>query len=234
MNLASRVSQIRQSIYAVLIERQHPQPGKPKVEVVGTAFSVSSEGVFLTADHVANPQNNTPAGQPVGPNDKILLAQMQADGVTASILGPFQIVASSQQHDFAILKIQTPHVLIQKYLELDLSSRFEGEEVAVCGYPLASTQQHPQNGSVTLNMSIRVAAGIISSQQIKNNSKELEVDFPILPGNSGGPIISIETGKVVGLAKATMTVGGATGHTMGHLGIVTDVRNTLPTIKNFI
>lgn len=234
MQLRGLVSEVRQSVYAVLVEWERPPANVPKVQALGTAFSVSSDGIFVTADHVVNPQNNTPPGRAFGPNDKILLAQMQSDGCTASIVGPCQVLASSQPHDYAILKLGTVAGRIQKYLEIDLASRFEGDEVAICGYPLASTQTHPQNGAVTITMSIRVAAGIISSQQLQNNSKVLEVDFPILPGNSGGPLFHIRTGKVLGLAKATLSVGNGGGVTIGHLGQISDVRNLWSALKTHI
>lgn len=233
MRLRSLVSEVRQSIFAVFVEWETPLSGALKVQVLGTAFAVS-EDLFITADHVANPQNNVPVGRALGPNDKLLLAQMQADGTTAVIMGPYQVVASSQAHDYAILKSTVVSPRIQKYLELDLGPRFEGEEIAVCGYPLASSQAHPENGAITISLNIRVAAGIISSQILENGSKKLEVDFAILPGNSGGPIFSINSGKVLGLASATLSVGGAVGPTIGHLGIVKDIRNVWPALKSLV
>ena len=230
MSLRFLVSQVRQSVYAVLIEWNQPVAGTPKIQAVGTAFAISADGVFVTANHVVNPQSGTTQGLPLGPLDKILLAQMQVDGETATIRGPCQVIVCSQQNDYALLKLATSQSRIQKYLELDLGARFEGEEVAICGYPLASTQTHPQNGAITITLHIRVAAGIISSQQIQNGSKHLEVDFPILPGNSGGPLFGVKSGKVLGLASATFSVGNG-AHTVGHLGIIKDIRNALSDIK---
>jgi S1-C subfamily serine protease len=234
MALRELVSEIRQSVYAVLIEWANPVPGQARLQTLGTAFAVSAEGHFFTADHVINLNHGNPPGPVRGPNDKILLAQMQPDGMTASISGPYQVLSHSQPHDYAILHLQTAPGRTQKYLELDLGPRFEGEEVAVCGYPLASTTIHPTNNSISMNLNLRVAAGIISSQRVENESKILEVDFPIIPGNSGGPLFSVKTGKVVGLASATLSVGGPNGQTIGHVGIARDIRNARIDLRPFL
>jgi len=133
-----------------------------------------------------------------------------------------------------VLHIPTLNFRIQKYLEVDMGSRFEGEEVAVCGYPMASTTVHPENNSITINLSLKVAAGIISSQKLDNGSKILELDFPIIPGNSGGPVFSIHTGKVLGLAAATLSVMNQNGMTIGHVGVAKDIRNTKSAISQFL
>ena len=231
MPLRELVSEVRQSIYAVLVEWNNPSPGIPKIQVLGTAFSVSSEGHFITANHVVQPSTGQPPGPQVGTNDKIHLAQMQHDGTTATISGPLTTLAQSVCHDYAIIHLQTSGSKIQKYLELDFSSRFEGEEVAICGYPLASTQLTPENNSVQMNLNIRVASGIISSQRIENGSKLIEVDFPILSGNSGGPLFSLRTGKVLAIAHATYSLQNASGASIGHLGLTKDIRNATSDLK---
>ncbi len=235
MALRELVSEIRQSVYAVIIERSQPQEDQMKLQVVGTAFAISSNGHFITADHVVNPDHSNPAGQARLPNDKIILAQIQGDGMTANIInGPCQVASMSQQQDYAILNMQLPLGRVQYYLELDFGQRFEGEEVAICGYPLATTQMHPESKSITINLNIRVAAGIISTQRIENNSKLLEVDFPILPGNSGGPLFSVRSGKVLGLATATFSALNNVGHTIGHVGIIRDIRNLTQDLKKYL
>lgn len=231
MILRELISEVRQSVYAVIIEWANPTQGQAKLQVIGTAFSVTSDGHFFTADHVVNPNHGNSSVPARGDTDKILLAQMQPDGMTASITGPYQVVSHSQEHDYAIIHMPTPTGRVQRYLELDLGPRYEGEDVAICGYPMASTKVHPQNNTVTISLNLRVASGIIGSQRIENGSKIVEVDFPIIPGNSGGPLFSIRSGKVIGLASATLSVGGPNNQTIGHVGIVRDIRNARIDLK---
>jgi len=186
---------------------------------MGTAFCVTVDGHFLTADHVVNPE------VPRGPNDEIHLAQIGSDGHTATLLGPCSIIDSSSSLDFAILQATLGTQRIQKYLEIDYSARFEGEEVAICGYPLASVSPaSPNDRSLFLDAKLRVAAGIISSQNNSNGKLTLEVDFPILRGNSGGPLFSQDSGKVLGISIATVAMSNEHNVTIGHLGIVRDIR----------
>ena len=234
MALRQIVSEIRQAVYAVLIEVENPPKPEDKLQVVGTAFAISADGLLMTANHVINRDQIKPAGPKLGSKDKILLAQVHPDGMIASLLGPASVVSGSQQHDYALLKLPIAPGRIQKYLELDLGSRFEGEEVAICGYPLGSARKNPENSSIAINLSLRVAAGIISSQRIDTGSKHLDVDFPILPGNSGGPLFNVATGKVLGSACATLALRGADGSTIGHLGIVKDLRNAWADIRQYV
>jgi S1-C subfamily serine protease len=99
---------------------------------------------------------------------------------------------------------------------------------------MASTSIHPRNNAITISLNLRVAAGIISSQRIENSSKLVEVDFPIIPGNSGGPLVSTASGRVIGLASATVSVGGPNGQTIGYVGIARDIRNAKPDFRSLI
>jgi serine protease Do len=221
--LRDRITETRQSVFAVAMIRAIPQQGEQKFQVLGSGFFISDDGYFITADHVINPDHGMPPGNARRPGDIIAIAQLQPDGRSVSVISPMDIIHSDQPRDFAILKPQAGIPRIEKVLSPDFSSRFEGEEVAICGYPLAASSHDPATGNISLEMPIRVAAGILSGQRIDAGVGLLEVDFPILPGNSGGPLISVQSGSVLGIAKATITVGAPSGPT-GMFGICVDMR----------
>ena len=67
-----------------------------------------------------------------------------------------------------------------------------GEPVAIVGYQLNQD-----------NLSIK--QGIISSQIISEGLQYLQIDATIRPGNAGSPVISLETGKVIGIIGHKLT-----------------------------
>ena len=71
-----------------------------------------------------------------------------------------------------------------------------GEEIILAGYPLALTLKSD---------SIKVNKGIVSSMSgINNNFSEIQIDAPVQPGNSGGPIVNM-SGNVVGVTTSQLT-----------------------------
>lgn len=220
MLMKSLILQARQSIFAVLLERAAVPAGGSKYEIVGTGFFVSADGFFITASHVINPEENIPPGRRRDSTDNIIIAQLQPDGRNLNLITKLEVVSSNKEKDFAVLRAPFIHGARYRYLDLDFSSKFEGEAVFTCGYPLASANLNPENNNIlTINASVRAASGIISCQRMDNNLSVLELDFATFPGNSGGPLISLETGKVLGIVKASFLIPS-----FGSFGICVDVR----------
>lgn len=89
-------------------------------------------------------------------------------------------------------------------LHVDFNSPFlrlgddiiKGEQVLTIGYPLISVQG--QESKVTFG-NINALSGV------KGDFRFVQIDVPIQPGNSGGPLIN-EKGEVVGVVTATLNV----------------------------
>jgi len=92
--------------------------------------------------------------------------------------------------DLAILKIN-PEAIPDKASEakLDCNSEYR------TGHPIG-TYGHPWEVSFT------ATRGIISGVTYVQEDEWIQVDAPINHGNSGGPLISLETGKVIGINSA--------------------------------
>jgi hypothetical protein len=100
-----------------------------------------------------------------------------------------KIISFDKINDLAIGKIDKNVNSV-----FSLSSKPElGEEVMVGGFPLSNVLQ---------NDSIKITRGIVSSLSGSNNNYSmLQIDAPIQPGNSGGPIIN-SYGEVIGVATS--------------------------------
>lgn len=113
--------------------------------------------------------------------------QIERNGV----LHPARIVASDPANDLAILKADLPSV------PLPIGSAREvrvGEEVIALGYPLASLQ----------GQEMRASFGRINAlSSLNSDNRHLQIDAPVQPGSSGGPLIGPD-GRVVGIVTARL------------------------------
>ena len=95
--------------------------------------------------------------------------------------------------DIAVLKID-PESIYEENINADLhciSNNLNGIEVAAYG--------HPQG------LSYSASRGIISQKRYKYGADWLQTDAAVNPGNSGGPLISLDSGKVVGMNAMALT-----------------------------
>lgn len=99
---------------------------------------------------------------------------------------PAEVVASDEWADLALLRIagmESPFLKVAS--ERDAAA--VGEEVAVVGSPVKS------------QLDYSVSRGIVSSYRMMDGYSFLQTDAAINQGSSGGPVVSMKTGEVVGV-----------------------------------
>ena len=95
-------------------------------------------------------------------------------------------------NDLAVIKVSVPEKT--KYLNISSGSKF-GEDIKVYGFPLTNK----------LGSGLKVTKGIVSSLNGPGNNYSLiQIDAPIQPGNSGGPILN-KNGNLVGVAVSSIS-----------------------------
>lgn len=105
---------------------------------------------------------------------------------------PARVIAVSNDHDdVAILDTMIPHV---PAVALGTSKGLEaGQPIGVMGYPIPDAFEDEH-----LITKVSIYAGRVAS--IRNDS--LELDVPIIPGESGGPVFEPSNGAIVGIAES--------------------------------
>ena len=199
------VSDFRHVVCSVV--RQRPMPGGMGAKALGTGFFVARD-IFITCDHV---MNNPSDPHQVG-DSYALVANLTG---TSGKVYPIPIPQLGQQVslfpnlDLAVLRVpNTPQD--QPYAALEYGDVYEGEGIGVVGYPLPELQV--SNGNITFGAVIyRVARGSITARFTANdgalqNVPYIEVNFLFVPGNSGGPVFSARTGRVMGFVRAYRAV----------------------------
>jgi S1-C subfamily serine protease len=162
-----------------LASGREPSPEAPKTagsarEVSSaTGFGVHPSGLILTNHHV------------VEKAERIRVVDRQGKEY------PARVMRRDAANDVALLRIEgTLHALpILRSGELR-----KGEQVLTVGYPLVDLQGADPKATFGRINSVEGAGG---------DSRFYQIDVPIQPGNSGGPLVDLR-GRVVGLVTATL------------------------------
>jgi len=140
----------------------------------GTGFFVSHDGYMVTNFHVIE-----------GAKSVTIISPTEKKEISASI------VKTDPANDIAILKVEAQTVGIP------LASSFasaKGEDVLTLGFPLIALQGQEQKATF---------GRINALSGIQNDIRFVQIDVPIQPGNSGGPLLN-SRGEVIGVVTATL------------------------------
>jgi S1-C subfamily serine protease len=149
----------------------------------GTGFFVSWDGHLVTNFHVIREASRI---------------QVKLDDGN---LIDAEVVTTSEEDDLALLRvdaIRTPLPMRRQ------SALAKGQEVFTLGYPLISLQGQEQKATF---------GRVNALSGVQGDARFVQIDAPIQPGNSGGPLVN-EKGEVVGIVSsmlhpmATLSVAG--------------------------
>lgn len=160
----------------------------------GTGFFISGDGYFITANHVVE-----------NVNDFANIWLMKPENVPAVVIRGVTYIQSWPRFDITLLKATNFQNAIQ-FLDIDFQDYIEGTPVYAFGYPLPRVDmQQSQGVSVGFDYtSPRITSAVISSRydvigpvRTSGDSKNYVIDKALNYGNSGGPIVSVDSGKVI-------------------------------------
>ena len=150
------------------------QVRKEKGYATGSGFFVSSNGILITNFHVIDGSKDITVIDTIGKHEY-----------------KAELLQADPSNDIAVLKIDA----ITK--PVPISSRFstlKGEEVFTLGYPLVQIQGQEQKATF---------GRVNALTGLQDDIRYAQIDVPIQPGNSGGPLFNSH-GEVVGVTSATL------------------------------
>jgi len=172
----------------IVADAQHEQGRKPSLPAppppgasettareprTGTAFFVTRDGKLLTSHHV------------VAGAEKIEVALNEEEVLEARLLHDDAI------NDLAILEVDAVRAPLRLRSQHGLA---KGDEVFTLGFPIPSLQ----------GPEAKVTFGHVNALSgIAGDPRYVQIDVPIQPGNSGGPLFN-RRGEVVGVVSATL------------------------------
>jgi len=170
--------------------------GKVAEESSGSGFLVSDKGHVATCWHVVSASKNVAGvAVPLETEDiKVILRSGKRD---QRVL-PARLLAADPPADLALLKVETQDA---PHLELgETGGLVETAPLWVLGFPLGRVFSVLQRGP-----EISVNGGTVSSLRHDDLGRLQKVQFDavVIPGNSGGPVIT-PRGEVVGVANIAL------------------------------
>lgn len=111
-----------------------------------------------------------------------------------------QVVSVDSGLDLAILKTECGN---KHCAQLDIDRVPDlGEEIIILGFPFGAKMSDDVS-----KMSVSFTRGYVSSVQTKEGKKRILLDIAAKAGNSGSPVVSLETGNVIGVLSGSV-IGG--------------------------
>lgn len=200
MTLEGKIKEVKFSIAAIGILQPSDQ-----VQIVGSAFSVDDNGGLLSAAHLfKNLKEETTE------NLAAMIPEKNIGKLIRYRWTPIEVEKREDGDDLALLRLKNAGKTLLKPLHLsnpkDLEQVQEGQGVYFIGFPYATELIRDGFG-----VSLIVNSGIISSVKRKSAPPNLLdwfiVDAISNPGNSGCPLISIETNRVIGIMSIAFRRG---------------------------
>ena len=100
------------------------------------------------------------------------------------------LVASDELNDLALLRVDADG--LPKGFKIRQNTAALGEDIVTLGYPLTQI----------LGESVKMGRGSVSSTTgLEGQASHIQIDAPVHPGNSGGPVFSLD-GSVIGIIVA--------------------------------
>jgi S1-C subfamily serine protease len=212
---------VKKATVSIVMELPNRLPKRP-FTIIGTGFCVHPEGIVITCEHVFRAFFDQDAykklmetigdGQPPQPLDPKHVAPPQVmfyGGTqgTEVMMYPVGISDAVTKTDFdlAVFKLQKHSAFRNGYPVIpiaDYGEIHEMMEIATCGFPLGDSL-HDQIGTVTSSFTQgRISSIIPVAGAAVEHLRGFQLDLTATNGNSGGPVFSLETGKVFGVLQA--------------------------------
>jgi hypothetical protein len=190
-------SQTENSVVQIAVVTAVPGGG-PNVSTYGTGFFVRDDGLVATASHVYLKAMNAIVDARAG----VLIARRVSRTDHSRWLGtPIDLVAEDYSHDVVLLKLRAVDPQWKEYggvvpLALETTSKMDDDaSVGMRGYFGSDSFPIFLEGKISGSTDLGPAA-----------VQELLIVLPVAPGHSGSPLISMETGRVVGIITAIVPV----------------------------
>jgi S1-C subfamily serine protease len=192
-----------------------PPPGLKRVEsqVVGTGFLINTTGDFITAGHVIDSLNEVKNAPKIA-NAHLTARIRQRDGTGND--REFTITDRDFDHDLVLCHVPGVNAVPaekskalkslgpsaqQPFASLDLSrlKPKTGQFVLLSGFPLGSWTPTVQFGMVAATSAYYPSGMTLTSAIRKDRDDLLQISVNGNYGNSGGPVIDLESRRVIGV-----------------------------------
>ncbi len=201
-NIEEELKRVAHNVEFAVLPVWYTQSGSGNqfsMQVVGTAFLVTPDGYFVTAAHVLQDYKPKSAQMTVG--------LRQRSGSGSGIW--FDLIEKDEAHDLALCRTAIPLKFIERKdnpgteqpiasLSVSTTQPIAGEFIAIAGFPLGSWSPAFQFGTVAAITTTNPNVGRVPAGQ----RELLQISAAGNKGNSGSPVVELDTGEVIGVICA--------------------------------
>ncbi len=190
-NLSEKIKKVRSSIVAIGFS-----PAPNQITITGSGFCVSGDGKILTAAHIYNQTPPEFQSKLIG----MVMDKQEPNGLEHYNWFPINFIKKEDKNDLALFQISDYEKTLLKPLELGDSEKIEvGQEAYFIGFPYAAQLINDGFG-ITLIVNRTIVSNIKQDGADSTHPRNwFIVDAISNPGNSGCPLIDMETNKVIGV-----------------------------------
>ena len=199
---------IQQTKPAVTLVGTYAATDSPRFKFRGSGFVVGHGNSLITNVHVL-PEPDQIGGD-VGRG--LMVQVRRSDGSWSERAA--QVVALDREHDLALLHFEGAAA---PSLKLESAIAREGTDIAIMGFPVGgalgfSTVTHRGVLAAVTPIALPVAGSNGLNErairQLRSGSFDIyQLDAVAYPGNSGGPVLDIQTGTVIGIINMVLVKG---------------------------
>ncbi|EHR72015.1 trypsin-like serine protease with PDZ domain [Burkholderiales bacterium JOSHI_001] len=204
--LPDLIQRVRPSVQSVGF---YKETNTPRFGFRGTAFAVGDGNMLVTNAHVVATTTD------VGPDSVLMVNVRDASGNDQ--LRRASLLAQDNAHDLALLRVDGPALpALNLRQEADAPVR-EGQTVVFMGYPLGAALGFApvtHRGMVSAIRPVAIPSPTATqldartAARIRGGAFELyQLDATAYPGNSGGPLFDVSTGRVIGVVNMVTLKG---------------------------
>ena len=183
--------------------------GKTVPKILGSGFIVRPNGTIVTANHVVQNSNKFKSVEN-NKGDEIIEIEFRKNihcKFANDDIYKLRIISDKELRknvniplffDYAILEIENTNREFNFLTFGDYKSVYVGQSVLFAGFPFAKPNLTVHKGMVS--------AKYLDKSLVNPDSlvKWIQIDGSVNKGNSGGPVIEIQTGKVIGIINTRM------------------------------
>jgi len=159
--------------------------------IMGSAFAISSDK-FLTCSHVVKDRENL-----------ILIGSPGRETGLSPIHHEVVDMRQNRQMDLALLRTKRVKGEVVP-IKFESTRPEVGLDILAVGYPWPEQQGRVQKDEKRIDLhvtlTLRAIRGIVAARYV--DGIHFEIDKLLNPGQSGGPVVSLETGLLVGVCQA--------------------------------
>lgn len=185
----------------------YKKTGSPQFSMRGSGFVIGDGNLVATNAHVVLDIADAEA--------ELVVRTGPGDGPGESRLRRAKLLASSQQHDLAIIRIDGEPLPALRLANSDTVR--EGQAIAFTGFPIGGAlgfSPVTHRGTISSITPIALPAGNAQQinqkliRQLKTGTFNIfQLDATAYPGNSGSPVFDVDSGEVIGVINMVFIKG---------------------------